>query len=107
MFSCFFTDGFGMICRTIGRTIMFSQMGFPNINRYPRPGSVPGFVRYQRHRLRFVPSATICATRLDLGHGVSSAPPAAIRAMGRDPYHEMASAPSAAIKQVGNFGGLS
>jgi hypothetical protein len=55
------------------------------------------FVRYLRHRLRYVPSATICLTCLDLGHGVSSAPPAAIRAMGHNPGHELASTPSAAI----------
>jgi hypothetical protein len=68
-----------MICRTIGRTIMLNQVGFPTINRHPRPDPVPMFLRYPRHRLRSVPSAAISATGLDLGHGVASAPPAAIR----------------------------
>jgi hypothetical protein len=62
------TDGSGMISRTIGRTVMFSQTGFPTINRHPRPDPVPMFVRFPRHRLRSVPSVAICATRLDLGH---------------------------------------
>jgi hypothetical protein len=70
-----------MICGTIARTIMLSQVGFPTINRHQRPYPVPMFVRYPRHRRQSVPSPTICATGLDLGYGVSSAPPAAIRVM--------------------------
>jgi hypothetical protein len=45
------------------------------------------FVRYLRHRQRFVPSAALCATGLDLGHGVSSAPLATIRVMSWHPPH--------------------
>jgi hypothetical protein len=55
-----------MICRTMGRTIMFNQVEFPTINRHPRPDPASMFVRYPRHRPR-------------------SAPPASIRAMGRNP----------------------
>jgi hypothetical protein len=71
---------------------MFSQVGFPTISRHPRHDPVPMFVRYPRHRPRSVPSAAICATGLDLGHGVSSAPPAAIQAMTRHPPHRPRSA---------------
>jgi hypothetical protein len=49
---CGHTDGSGMIYRTIGRTIILSQVGFPTINRRPRPDPVPMFVRYPRHRPR-------------------------------------------------------
>jgi hypothetical protein len=37
---------------------------------HPRPDPVSMFIRYLRHRLLFVPSAAICATGLDLAHGV-------------------------------------
>jgi hypothetical protein len=67
-----------MICWTIGRTIMFSQLGFPTINRHQCPYPVPIFVRSLRHRRRSAPCGFILAT-------------------GRDPDHELASAPSAAI----------
>jgi hypothetical protein len=92
-----YTDGSGMICRTIGRMIMFSQVGFPTSNRHSRHDTAPMFVRYPRRRVRSVSSAAICATGLDQGYGASSAPLAAIRAMGRDLDHELGSAPSAAI----------
>jgi hypothetical protein len=72
------TDGSEMIYRTIGRTIVFTQVRFPAINSHPRPDPVSVFVRYPRHRLRSVPMAAVCAT-------------------GRDPGHELASAPSSAI----------
>jgi hypothetical protein len=73
-----YTDGSGIICRTTDRTIMFSQVRFPIINRHRRPDPVPMFVRYPRHRPQ-------------------SVPPASIRAMGRNPGRELSSAPSAAI----------
>jgi hypothetical protein len=47
---------------------MFSQMGFPTINRHPRPDPIPMFVRYPRHRLRSVPSAAIWAMELHPHH---------------------------------------
>jgi hypothetical protein len=57
----FDTDGFRMICQTTGRTIMFNQVGFPIINRHPRPDPVPMFVCYPREPLQSVPSAATCA----------------------------------------------
>jgi hypothetical protein len=39
-----------MIDRTIGRTIMFSQVGFPTINRHQRHYPIPMVVRYPGHR---------------------------------------------------------
>jgi hypothetical protein len=90
-------DGSGMIFRTMGRTIMLSQVGFPTINRHQPPYPVPMFVRYRHHRRRSVPSAAVCATGLDLGHGVSSAQLAGIRTMGWHPPHRPRSEPSAAI----------
>jgi hypothetical protein len=76
---------------------MFNQVGFFTVDHHMRPDPVPMFVCYPRDRLRSVPLVAICATGLDLDHGVSSAPPAAIRTMSRDPGYELASAPSAAI----------
>jgi hypothetical protein len=46
----YLTDGSGIICPTIGRTILFSQVELPTINHHPCPGPVPMFVRYPRHR---------------------------------------------------------
>jgi hypothetical protein len=45
------TDGSGLICRTIGRAILFSQVELPAVNRHTRPGSVPMFVSYPGDRL--------------------------------------------------------
>jgi hypothetical protein len=42
----FNTDGSGMICRTI----MFSQVGFPTINRHQGPYPIPMFVSYPNQR---------------------------------------------------------
>jgi hypothetical protein len=63
----------GMICRMIGQTIMFSQVGFPTINRHPRPDPVPMFVRYPRHRLRSATPASIWAMGFHLRHRPRSA----------------------------------
>jgi hypothetical protein len=77
-----------MICRTIGRTIMFSQMGFPTINHHPRPGPVPMFVRYQRHRPRSGPWGFVRATGRDSRNGARSVPSAGIRPIGRNLRHQ-------------------
>jgi hypothetical protein len=74
MFLCFFTDDSGMICQTIGRTIMFSQVGFHTVNRHHRPYPFPMF------RPLSAPPAAICSI-------------SRICATGRDPGHELASAP--------------
>jgi hypothetical protein len=55
-----------MIYQTTGRTIMFSQVGFPTINCHPRPDHVPMFVCYPRHRPRSARWAAICAISRDL-----------------------------------------
>jgi hypothetical protein len=73
-----------MIYRTIGRTIMFSQVGFPTINRHLRPDPVPMFARCPRPRLQSIPLATICATGRDPGHELASALSAAICTISRD-----------------------
>jgi hypothetical protein len=67
------TDASGMICRTICRTIMFSQVGFPTINNHPRPDPVPSLVRYLHHRLRFGQWATIWAMSWHSPHRPRSA----------------------------------
>jgi hypothetical protein len=64
--------------------IMFSQVGFPTINRHPRPDPVPMFVRCPRHRPQSGLWGFIHATGGDSGNGPQSG-------------HELASVPSAAI----------
>jgi hypothetical protein len=81
------TDGSGMICRTIGRTITFSQVGFPAINRRPRSNPVPMFVRYRRHQLRSAPAPSIWAMGFHPSHRPRFALWAQIRAISWHPPH--------------------
>jgi hypothetical protein len=60
-----------MICWTIGRTVIFSQVGLPTINGHPRPDPVPVFVRYPRHQMH-------------LSHRPRSGSGAGIRVISRD-----------------------
>jgi hypothetical protein len=73
-----------MICRTIGRTIMFSQVGFPPSTAIS--ALIPSSC-----------SSALGATGGDLRHQPRYGPWDFIRASGSDPGHDLASAPSAAI----------
>jgi hypothetical protein len=76
-----------MIYRMIGRTIMFSQVGFPTINCHPRPDPVPMFICYPR---------PVC----DLSHRPRSVPPASVCAMGFHPRHRQQFAQLVAIRAI-------